>query len=215
VGALLLNETGLSDFAQKVLGLFHDTKPRTGKVGLIVDGNNLAHMIDSRSGVRVSFDHLVNALAVPGFDLGKRLHYYAARPVINYQDDGRQGLTQCLEAAGFSAFWKTIRQIRDRDSNVIIGKGNCDVEIALTAAKWILSDRINLLILISGDSDFQPIRDLMQECGRGAKFVVIANPKNINAYYQGAVDLFIDLEQIMMSCRYIGGINERRVKQTA
>ena len=80
-----------------------------------------------------------------------------------------------LQAIGYQIITKEVKLIKLSDGN-FVHKGNLDVELALDAYR--LSKSYGTIVLISGDSDFAYLLDLLKE--KGKKRIVISTNKHIS-----------------------------------
>ncbi len=157
-------------------------KPKTA---IFVDAPNVCY---AAANARVSIDygrmlkylsrdrHLVHALSYS--------------PII---DDVREGIryeTQRFVApflrTGYKLITKPLKRFSDGSA-----KGNFDLELALDILT--MADRLDVVVLVSGDSDFECVIEHIQQ--KGVRVEVVAFAANVSTELVNIADSFIDIMQ--------------------
>lgn len=151
------------------------------RVGVFIDVQNLYYSAKNLYGAKVNFAKVL-ATAVSGRQMVRAIAY-----VIKADIPEEQSFFDALEKAGF--------EVKMKDIQVFPGgvkKGDWDVGVAVDMIK--LADRLDTIILVSGDGDYQPAVSYLQE-NKGCRVEVISFGKSTSAKLIGAVDEFTDLDK--------------------
>lgn len=151
------------------------------RVGVFVDVQNLYYSAKNLYGSKVNFGKILET-AVAGRQLIRAIAY-----VIKADIPEEQNFFDALEKSGF--------EVKMKDIQVFPGgakKGDWDVGIAVDMIK--LADRLDAVILVSGDGDYQPVVTYLQE-NKGCLVQVFSFGKSTSARLISAVDEFVDLDQ--------------------
>lgn len=98
-----------------------------------------------------------------------------------------------LTLIGFAVRKKVCKQIYDRTTGHYSLKGDLDIELAVDALTEF--DQYDTAILVTGDSDFQPLIEALQ--ARGKRVLVAATPQNVAVELRQQVGVnFIDLRDL-------------------
>lgn len=154
-------------------------KPTDQRVGVFVDVANMYHSAKNLYGANVSFSNILKT-AVADRKLIRALAY-----VIRSESGDEKSFFETLEKQGF--------EIRAKDLQVFAGgakKGDWDVGLAIDAVK--LADRLDAVILVSGDGDYKPLVLYLQN-NRGCRVEVMAFAQSASASLREVADEFIDL----------------------
>ncbi|HVA92450.1 MAG TPA: NYN domain-containing protein [Chloroflexota bacterium] len=118
------------------------------------------------------------------------VHALSYSPII---DDVREGIryeTQRFVApflrAGYKLVTKPLKRFSDGSA-----KGNFDIELALDMLT--MAERLDILVLVSGDSDFESVIEHIQS--RGVRVEVVAFASNVSTELVNVADVFIDINQ--------------------
>lgn len=116
---------------------------RVERVGLLVDGPNV---------LREEFDVDLDDVRAAGLEEGTLV---ATRLYLD--EHATPGLIQAAEARGFE---------------VVITSGDVDVRLAIDATELVYTDAVDVLIIVSRDTDFKPV---LEKAGRrGVRTVAVA-----------------------------------------
>lgn len=156
-------------------------KHKEQRVAVLMDVQNMYHSAKNLYNARVNFKEVLKS-AVAGRKLVRAIAY-----VIQTETPE--------EKSFFDALSKTGLEVKSKDLQVFAGgmkKGDWDVGIAVDAIK--LADRMDAVVLVTGDGDFVPLVEYLK-INKGIQTEVIAFSKSASAKLVEAIDDFIDLSQ--------------------
>ncbi|MCK5320176.1 NYN domain-containing protein [Candidatus Parcubacteria bacterium] len=145
-----------------------------GKVSVFIDASNIYHSY-KRLKWKVDFSKFLNYLKQE-LDL-REIYYYTARDLSFVK---QTKFLAFLEKIGYKVRSKNIKFIKSKNKGIEkegFYKGNLDVELTMDILET--KDKYDTLILISGDSDFEPLLQLMKKRHK-KKCLVIATKHNIS-----------------------------------
>ncbi len=149
------------------------------RVGDFVDAQNLYHSAKNLYHAKVNFKKVLETA------VGKRRLIRAFIYVIRTESGEEKAFVEALEKGGF--------EIKEKDLQIFPGgmkKADWDVGLAMDAV--ILSDKIDVAIIMSGDGDFIPLVEYLR-ISRGLKVEVVSFGRSTSAKLKEAVDAFTDL----------------------
>lgn len=97
-----------------------------------------------------------------------------------------------MKGFGFIVKTKEVKWIRDKNSKVLKGKGNLDIELALDMSHT--TKKYTVAVLFSGDSDFTPVVEFVQR--KRKKVVVFSSRGHISKELARSADLYIPFESM-------------------
>lgn len=154
-------------------------KHKDQRVGVLVDVQNMYHSGKNLYQRNVNFKHVLEA-ARADRQLIRAMAY-----VVKSQVQEEDQFFSVLEQQGF--------EVKQKDLQVFAGgakKGDWDVGMAVDAIK--LADRLDTIVLVTGDGDFVPLVVYLQE-NKGCQVEVLAFEQSASARLIEAADDFIDL----------------------
>ena len=154
-------------------------KHHAQRVAVLMDVQNLYHSAKNLYNARVNFKEVIKT-AVAGRQLVRAVGY-----VIRTESREEQPFIEALNKIGIEA--------RIKDLQIFPGgmkKADWDVGIAMDAVK--LANRIDALVLMSGDGDFIPMIDYLHEV-HGIQVEIIAFGRSSSQRLKEVADDFIDL----------------------
>jgi len=157
------------------------SKHKEQRIGVFVDVQNMYHSAKNL------FDSRVNYKEVLRQAVADRRLVQANAYVIKSQAPEEQGFFDVLESQGFN--------IRIKDLQIFAGgakKGDWDVGIAIDAIK--LADKVDVIVLVTGDGDFVPLVRFLQE-NKGCQVEVMAFQESSSAKLVEEADDFADLSE--------------------
>ena len=181
-----------------VLGPIIMIKHREQRVGVFVDVANMYHSAKNLYGARVNFKEVLKT-TVEGRKLIRAIAY-----VIRSESEEERAFFDALDKQGF--------EVKAKDLQVFAGgakKADWDVGIAIDAIK--LADRLDSVILVSGDGDYVPLVIYLKE-NKGCQVEVAAFAKTTSARLIEAVDSFIDLGSDQKRYLIAVGGQNRKIK---
>lgn len=149
------------------------------RVGVLVDVANMYYSAKNIHGSRVNFGKILEEAAADRH-LVRAIAY-----VIKADSPDEQKFFDALDKQGF--------EVKMKDLQIFAGgakKGDWDVGIAVDAIK--LADRLDLIVLVTGDGDYIPLVRYIQEA-KGCRVEVMAFTESTSLKLREASDRFIDL----------------------
>ena len=173
------------------------------RVGVFVDTANMYHSAKNLYKANVNFGELLKA-AVADRKLVRAIAY-----VIKSSNDEENTFFDALSKQGF--------EVKQKDLQVFASgmkKADWDVGLAIDCVK--LADRLDAVVIVSGDGDYIPLVQYLRE-NRGCLVEVVAFGETTSGKLRETVDDFIDLssdtERFLIGHRQKrgGGGKKRRV----
>ena len=149
------------------------------RVAVLVDVQNLYHSAKHMFSARVNYQTLLEEV-VAGRMLVRSLAY-----VVKAGDLAE-------EQAFFDALTKAGFEVKSKDLQVFAGgmkKADWDVGITVDAIK--LADKLDVIVLVTGDGDYVPLVEYLKNQGRRVE--VFAFGKSASAKLKESADEFVDL----------------------
>jgi len=171
-------------------------KHKEQRVGIFVDVANMYHSAKNLYGAKVNFKEVLKT-ATAGRKLIRAIAY-----AIRSESEEERGFFGALDSQGF--------EVKAKDLQVFAGgakKADWDVGIAIDAIK--LADRLDSVILVSGDGDYVPLVTYLKE-NKGCQVEVVAFGKTTSAKLIEAVDDYTDLGQDTRKYLIVG--NHKKMK---
>src|SRR3989338_6263053 len=156
-------------------------KHREQRVGVLVDVANMYHSAKNLYSAKVNFSEVLKT-AIAGQKLIRAIAY-----VIRSESEEERGFFGALGNQGF--------EVKAKDLQIFAGgakKADWDVGIAIDAIK--LADKLDSIILVSGDGDYVPLVTYLKE-NKGCQVEVLAFSKTTSAKLIEASDDYTDLGQ--------------------
>ena len=161
------------------------------RIGLFIDGANL-HSTLRLLGLDIDYKGLLNIFSTKGILI--RAFYYTA--LAEDHDSGPlRPLTDWLDYNGYTMVTKPAKYFTDSNGKKIL-KGNMDIELAVDVLE--MADKLDHIVLFSGDGDFRRVVEAVQR--KGVRVTVIStlksNPPMIADELRRNLDIFIELEDL-------------------
>jgi len=150
------------------------------RVGIFVDVQNMYHSAKNLYGARVNFKELLR-IAVAGRELVRAVAY-----VVKSDTEEEKAFFDALEKTGF--------ELKRKDLQIFPGgmkKGDWDVGLAIDAIS--LSKQLDVVVIVSGDGDFQPLVEYLKFSGLIVE--VVGFRRSTSAKLAEVVDNMVDLEE--------------------
>ncbi|MBS0185632.1 MAG: NYN domain-containing protein [Proteobacteria bacterium] len=162
------------------------------KIALFIDGANL-HTAAKTLGFDIDYKKLLTFFAEKGVMV--RAFYYTA--LLDDQEYSPiRPLVDWLDYNGYTMVTKPLKEYTDSMGRRRI-KGNMDIELAIDMME--MADKIDHILLFSGDGDFKPLLEAVQR--KGVRTTVVStirsNPPMISDDLRRQSDNFIDLKDVM------------------
>ena len=150
------------------------------RVGILVDVQNLYYSARNIYNSRVNFNEVLHEA------LGNRRLIRAIAYVVKADMPEEQTFFDALEKAGF--------EVKAKDLQTFAGgtqKGDWDVGIAMDIIKQM--NKLDVVVLASGDGDFAPLLEYLQMTGQLTETVAFG--KSTSSKIKELTDNFIDLDE--------------------
>ncbi|MBU1148858.1 NYN domain-containing protein [Patescibacteria group bacterium] len=154
-------------------------KHKNQRVGVFVDVQNMYYSAKNLFHAKVNFGAILKA-AVGERELIRALAY-----VIKASAPEEQSFFEALDKQGF--------ELQMKDLQVFYGghkKGDWDIGMAVDAIR--LADRLDAVVLVTGDGDFAPLIDYLKY-NRGCQVEVMAFTESASSSLKELADEFTDL----------------------
>ena len=161
------------------------------RVGLFIDGSNL-YAAAKALNFDIDYKRLLKHFATRGH-LVRAFYYTALMDDAEYSP--LRPLVDWLDYNGYTMVTKPAKEFTDATGRRKI-KGNMDIELAIDMLE--MADRLDHIVLFSGDGDFRRLVEAVQR--RGVRVAVVStvksNPPMVADELRRQADTFIDLEKI-------------------
>ena len=162
-----------------------------GQIALFIDGANL-NATAKALGFGIDYDRLLKEFQSRGTSV--RAFYYTT--IIEDQENSSiRPLLDWLDYNGYTVVTKVAKEYFDANGRRKI-KGSMDIELTVDAME--LAERIDEMVLFSGDRAFRPLVEAMQR--RGVRVTVVSTtstqPPMIADELRRQSDLFTDLIEL-------------------
>lgn len=164
----------------------------TDRIALFIDGANL---YSAAKGLNIDIDYkkLLEEFRKRGVMV--RAYYYTA--IVEEQEYSPiRPLVDWLDYNGFAVVTKPVKRYVEAATGITRSKGNMDVEIAVDMLE--LADRIDHMVLFSGDGDFRRLVEALQR--KGVRVTVISTvrsqPPMASDELRRQADAFVDLSDL-------------------
>lgn len=151
------------------------------RIAVLVDVQNLYYSAKNLFNARINFKNLL-ALATADRVLTRAIAYVIKSDTTDKEKD----FFDAVNNAGF--------EVKEKDLQIFVGgakKGDWDLGIAMDAIR--LGSKVDSIVLISGDGDFQPVINYLQQA-LGCLVEVIAFKQTCSHFLKEVADDFIAVE---------------------
>jgi uncharacterized LabA/DUF88 family protein len=155
------------------------------RAGVFVDAPNVVYAAESAR-VTIDYGRMLDFLG-RGRELVHAIVYAPVTEESGYRFEGQRFVAPFL-GKGYKLVTKPLKRFPDGTA-----KGNFDIELAIDIVT--MSQRLDVVILISGDSDFSRLVELIQS--RGVRVEVVAFAANVSWELVQMADVFIDIGQYL------------------
>lgn len=155
--------------------------PKAQRIGVFVDVQNMFYSARFMYNAKANFKAILDA-AVKGRTLVRAIAY-----VIKTEEVTREKFYDALTKIGF--------EVKGKELQIFAGgakKGDWDVGIAMDAIE--LAPRLDTVVLVSGDGDFEPLVQHLKRA-MGCRVEVVAFGKSASKMIKDAADEFTDLDK--------------------
>ncbi len=168
-------------------------KHKNQRVGVFIDTQNLYHTAKNLYGAKVNFGQVVKE-SLAGRSLTRATAY-----VTTTEGGEEKNFFEALEKVGIETKTKNL-QIFSGGSK----KANWDIDLAIDAIK--LAPKLDAIILATGDGDFVPLVEYLQNAG--CQVEVVSFGKSSSGKLIEACDDFTDMD--LNPRKYLLGFRDRR-----
>jgi uncharacterized LabA/DUF88 family protein len=162
------------------------------RIALFIDGANL-HSTARMLGFDIDYKRLL--MEFKGRGTLVRAFYYTAINIDDQEFSSIRPLLDWLDYNGFTVVTKPTKQFTDPSGNRKI-KGNMDIELAVDVME--LADRVDQIVLFSGQGDFRSLVEAVQR--RGVRVTVVSTissqPPMVADELRRQADVFTDLIEL-------------------
>ena len=173
-------------------------KHKEQRIGVFVDVANMYHTAKNLYGKNVNFSAILKDA------VGQRKLVRAIAYVVRSKSGEEGTFFEALEKQGF--------ELKVKDLQVFAGgakKADWDVGLSVDAIKF--ADRLDSIILVSGDGDYVPLVHYLQE-NKGCMVEVIAFGKTTSSKLREEVNDFTDMGENPRKFLLPGGRKQTRKK---
>lgn len=150
------------------------------RVGVFIDVQNMYYSAKNLYGLKTNFAMILKA-AIRGRKLTRAVCY-----VINADVKGEKDFHEALEKIGY--------EVRAKDLQIFFGgakKGDWDIGIAMDVMR--LAAKIDVVVLVSGDGDFQDLLEHVESLG--CRTEVIAFGRTASSKLKETAHEFLDMDR--------------------
>ncbi len=150
------------------------------RLAVLVDVGNMYHSARALYQARVNYREILK-VAVAGRKLIRANAY-----VIRSHSQEEEGFFEALEKSGFNLKFKDLQVFPGG-----VKKGDWDVGICIDAIR--MSSRLDVIVLVTGDGDFEPLVEYLQN--QGIQVEIIAFAASASGKLIERADSFFDLSE--------------------
>jgi uncharacterized LabA/DUF88 family protein len=156
-------------------------KYKEQRVGVLVDASNMYHSARNIYNSRVNYKEILNKV-VAGRELIRAIAY-----VVTSESSEETPFFEALSQLGFEVKMKPLQVFAGGHK-----KGDWDVGITIDAIK--LAQKLDVIILVTGDGDYLPLVEFLQN-NKGCLVEVAAFRQSASSHLIEMSDDFIDLSE--------------------
>ncbi len=155
------------------------------KVGIFLDVPNLLYGVDVDDGTEIDMGNLL-ALLAKDRELVRATAY---SPIVDDSDEPlqEQRFVKPFVAHNYRIVTKPMKRFSDGSV-----KGNLDIELVVDMIT--MSDRLDVIVLVSGDADF--LKAIQYAQSKGIKVEVASFPKSTSVELKAVADEYLDLSKL-------------------
>jgi uncharacterized LabA/DUF88 family protein len=142
-----------------------------GRAAVFIDGANL-FFTQRHLGWQIDFSRLMAFFMSTYASVQANYYVPASEPI----SEENAAFTRVLTAHGYRITSKQVKKIVNKETGVMVLKGNLDVELVVDALSR--ADQYDTFILFSGDSDFLPLLRALKEKG---KEIIVYSTQGLSA----------------------------------
>ena len=161
------------------------------RVALFIDGANL-YATSKALGFELDYRKMLKYFQREAYLL--RAYYYTAL-IEDQEFSSIRPLIDWLDYNGYKVVTKPAKEFTDSMGRRKV-KGSMDIELTIDALE--ISDKVDHLVIFSGDGDFKPLVEALQRRGRKVSVIssIASQPPMISDDLRRQADHFIDLASL-------------------
>jgi len=161
------------------------------RCAVFIDGNNLFHSA-RQLGFEVDYSRLLGVLVGKDRELLRAFFYTG----VDENADRQRGFLHWMRRNGFRVVQKAVKLERD-------GSRRARLEVEITTDMLAYADKVDLIMLVSGDEDFAyPLQTL---ANKGVRVEVAGFRSAMSNRIMDAADRYLELDQLVERFRKEGG----------
>jgi len=153
------------------------------RIGVFVDVQNIFYSAKNIHHAKINFKKLIEMI------VGKRQLIRAIAYIVQHSDIDQTGFIDVLNRCGYEIKSKELRVRQDGTS-----KGDWDMGIAIDSIA--IDDKVDTVVLVSGDGDFEPLVEMLK--ARGCRVEVVAFERSSSAELIEAASWFMPIDESML-----------------
>jgi uncharacterized LabA/DUF88 family protein len=169
-------------------------KHKNQRVGIFIDAQNFYHSAKNLYGSKVNFGQMVKDV------LGDRILIKATAYVITTESGEEKSFFEALGKIGIATKTKNLQIFAG-------GAKKADWDVGLAIDAVTLAQKLDVVILATGDGDFVPLIEYLK-ISEGCQVEVVSFGKSTSAKLIEAADDFLDLDK--NPSKYLLGGRHRR-----
>lgn len=161
------------------------------RIGLFVDGSNM-YAAQRERGWHIDWQKVYDYFAQAGQIT--ECYYVSASPHYSepHKIQGWRRFKAALTHMGYTVIDKEIKRLKDSRTGTIIGKGNLDIELAITIIASM--QNFDQAVIFSGDGDFVPVVKKLRANGKTVVCVALKESTSLELVNHSSK--FINLDEI-------------------
>ncbi|MEW6534141.1 MAG: NYN domain-containing protein [Candidatus Auribacterota bacterium] len=153
------------------------------RIGIFVDVQNVFYSARNIFHSKINFKKLMDMI------VGDRQMIRAIAYIVQHEDINQSGFIDVLTRVGYEIRKKELKIRPDGTA-----KGDWDMGIAIDSIA--ISDKVDTVVLVTGDGDFVPLVEMLK--ARGCRVEVVAFERSTAQELQVAATLFIPIDESLI-----------------
>jgi uncharacterized LabA/DUF88 family protein len=157
-----------------------------GRVAIFIDAANILYS-QQTLGWQIDYEKLIDYFKTRTELVSA--HFYSG---TRSEKKNQTKFFKKMQSFGYTVTTKEVKWIKDNHGKILKGKGNLDIELALDMSS--ITPNYDTVILLSGDSDFAPLIQLVKR--KKKKVIVISTKYHIAKELIDTCDKYINLKYL-------------------